>query len=92
MLKLRERGAPKPILDVPTRWGSTYDMIERLLVLKPIILDFGTFNEDIELLEEEWLAIEKVYNGLLRTNVNLWSQKSKGVLNMTKKTYYSYLS
>ena len=58
ILKLRERGALKPILDVPTRCGSTYDMMERLLVLKPIILDFGTFNEYIELLEEEWLAIE----------------------------------
>ena len=64
MLKLRERGASKPILDVPTRWGSTYDMIERLLVLKPIIHDFGAFNEDIELMEEEWLAIENLNKSL----------------------------
>ena len=60
MLKLRERGAPKPIIDVTTRWGSTYDMLERLLVLKSIIHDFGTFNEDIALIEEEWVAIEQL--------------------------------
>lgn len=56
MLKLT---APKPILDVPTRWGSTYDMIERLLVLKPIIFDFGKLNEAIKL-EEEWFAMENL--------------------------------
>ena len=47
MLKLKERGGLKPILDVPKRWGSSFEMIERLIVLKPIILDFATLNENI---------------------------------------------
>ena len=58
MLKLKERGPLKPILDVPTRWGSGYDMIERLIVLKPIIPDFGTFNENTTLTEDQWTIIE----------------------------------
>ena len=35
-------------------------MLERLLVLKPIVLEFGRFNEDIELMEDEWLMIEHI--------------------------------
>ena len=64
MLKLRERGTLKPILDVPIRWRSTYEMIERLIILKPIILDFGTFNEDISLTEEQWSLVELLKNDL----------------------------
>ena len=44
-----EKNAKKPILDVDTRWGSTYDMIERALELKDIIQDLGSINKDLKL-------------------------------------------
>ena len=64
MLKLKERNALKPILDVPTRWGSSYDMLERLLVLKSIIRDFGSFIEDFDLSAEDWLGLELLKNDM----------------------------
>ena len=39
-------------------------MIERLIVLKPIILDFETFNENITLTEEQWTITELLKNDL----------------------------
>ena len=59
MLKLIERGALNPIFDVLTRWGSCFNMIERLIVLKPIILDFA-FNENITLSEAQWNMVDQL--------------------------------
>ena len=56
-VKTERKDALKPIINVPTRCESSYDLLERLLVLKLITLDFVTFNEDIELMQDE-LMIE----------------------------------
>jgi len=34
----------KPILDVPTRWNSTYDMVNRALQLKEVNLFIYFYN------------------------------------------------
>lgn len=33
---IEELGLHKPILDIPTRWNSSFDIVERLLELKNI--------------------------------------------------------
>ena len=36
---LLKNNCKKAILDVPTRWGSSYEMVERLLELKSKLID-----------------------------------------------------
>ena len=45
-LKLR-----KPVLDNPTRWNSTYDMLQLLLLLEDFCLDMAANNPNLYLPE-----------------------------------------
>ena len=50
-LKLR-----KPVLDCLTRWHSTYDMLQRLLLVKDFYLDMAASNPNLHLPETSWNA------------------------------------
>ena len=50
-LKLR-----KQILDSPIRWHSTYDMLNRVLLLKNFCLDMATSNSNLHLPATTWNA------------------------------------
>jgi len=51
----------KPILDVPTRWNSTYEMCARALVLRIVLDAISRTDLDLRqyiLSEEDWEKIE----------------------------------
>lgn len=61
-----------PVLDCPTRWCSTHDMLAVALKLKGGIITLcSNVPElaDFQILEEEWQIIEKVYKFLINFKV-----------------------
>lgn len=59
----------KAILDVETRWGSKYDMLNRLLELKPTCLDLADTFKELKLSNIEWTSIEKMVNFYLISKI-----------------------
>ncbi|CAB4488760.1 unnamed protein product [Rhizophagus irregularis] len=57
----------KPILDIPTRWNSTFDMIKKALQLK-VVLEYIVFQDkDLKkytFSEEKWAIFEQIKNFL----------------------------
>ena len=54
-MNLLEKGNYKmPIIDCPTRWNSTYLMLERLMQLKEFINTLGQDNEVLKICENGW--------------------------------------
>jgi len=49
---LQRRAGKGMVLDMPTRWGSTYIMLQRLHELKCVILDMGS--QEAHLTKQEW--------------------------------------
>lgn len=54
---LKAENLKMPVLDVATRWGSTYDMIDSLLELKSFCEELG---DEFFLSESDWSALEKL--------------------------------
>lgn len=55
---LRRREGKGAILDQATRWGSTYQMIERILELKATLVDMAS--AEVALTELQWNQIEEL--------------------------------
>jgi hypothetical protein len=54
-----KRKARKPmIMDMPTRWGSTYLMVKRLVELKSHVKDFA--HKDVNLRDAQWKEVENL--------------------------------
>ena len=62
--ELRKKNLPMAIIDVETRWGSTYHMLERLLKLSSFCRQFESLNEKLKLSALEWEQIEEMVQTL----------------------------
>lgn len=58
MVKSLEPNSLKAILDVPTRWGSTYDMLLRLQRLKKVCSDLSETYKELCMNNAEWNMID----------------------------------
>jgi len=54
----------KSIIDCPTRWHSTHDMLERLLELKPFCVDMSSSIPELQMSSDYWLKIEMIVSVL----------------------------
>lgn len=54
----------RAIVDCPTRWHSTHDMLERLCELRSFCDDMSPTVNELHLSEPEWQAISNVFNVL----------------------------
>ncbi|CAI6355747.1 unnamed protein product [Macrosiphum euphorbiae] len=57
---LKREGLKQAILDIETRWNSTFNMLSRLIELKP----FCITNEQIILSSNDWNSVEKIITAL----------------------------
>ncbi|XP_042149037.1 zinc finger BED domain-containing protein 4-like [Ixodes scapularis] len=64
MMLVKKLNLKKPILDCPTRWNSTCDMLERLIERKPFCIDMGKSSTDFGVSDETWAAIEGIIASL----------------------------
>ncbi|KAM7280968.1 zinc finger BED domain-containing protein 4-like [Ixodes scapularis] len=64
MMLVKKLNLKKPILDCPTRWNSTCDMLERLIELKHFCIDMGKSSTDFVVSDETWAAIEGIIASL----------------------------
>lgn len=61
---IRKRGGLLPILDVVTRWGSTYAMLRRLQRMKEVVQDLAAVNRELQLSDADWKRIDMLANVL----------------------------
>lgn len=57
---LQKFNLKKPVIDCPTRWSSTYDMLQRLIELRSFCIDFAPSTKDLHLSVNEWESIKSV--------------------------------
>lgn len=58
---------PKPQLDVPTRWSSTFTMLKSVLKLKDFCLDNEAVSKQLN--SEEWMEIETIISVLTPVHI-----------------------
>lgn len=58
MVNSLEPNSLKAIFDVPTRWGSTYDMLLRLHKLRKVCSDLSETYKELCMNDSEWNMIE----------------------------------
>ena len=57
---LRENAGKTAIIDMSTRWGSTYQMVKRLIELKEHIIPMGRLSNDYKLNDFDWSEAERL--------------------------------
>lgn len=57
---LKKKGALLPIIDVETRWGSSYKMLRRILELKNYIEDYAAAAPELHIGEDMWTKVQKL--------------------------------
>ena len=63
-LLLKQKGCLQPMLDVPTRWGSKFLMLKRLLEMRAVVTELSRDISDLDLTEDEWKTIERTHRAL----------------------------
>lgn len=61
---IKRMGHKRAIVDCPTRWHSTHDMLDRLCELRSFCDDMSPTVNELHLSESEWQAISNVVNVL----------------------------
>ena len=62
--ELRKQGHAMPVLDVSTRWGSSFDMLESVLAVKEYAVAHESEDDLLCLTDEEWQLVENVIDAL----------------------------
>ena len=75
---LKRRAGKGAIMDQATQWGSTYNMVKRIVKLRPVLTDME--NPDVTLTELQWKKVEELED-LLRLSFKV-----------TKKLQEEYLT
>ncbi|XP_064475529.1 zinc finger BED domain-containing protein 4-like [Ornithodoros turicata] len=78
MMMIKKLRLRKPILDCPTRWLSTYDMLQRLMDLRSFCVDMASTNREVFLTTDEWGRIDGIIKGLhpaKKTTLTLQSEQ-----------------
>ena len=80
--ELRKKNLPMPVIDVETRWGSTYGMIKRLIELSGFCQEYESPNEKLKLTVLQWQRLQEMAETLapvrLLTNQLQSSQLTPG--------------
>ena len=64
MVILKNLKRKKSILDCVTRWHSTCDMLQRLLLLKNFCQEMVASNAELHLLESQWNLFSEIVTAL----------------------------
>lgn len=57
---LKKKGLPLPILEVETRWGSTFNMLKRIHELKDVIQDYAAAAPELHISDAMWDESKKL--------------------------------
>ena len=61
---LKNKGQLLPVIDVETRWGSSFLMLKRLLSLKDVVQDYAAAAPELHMPETAWQQIQELANVL----------------------------
>ena len=57
---LKNKGQLLPMIDVETRWGSSFLMLKRLLALKVVVQDYAAASHELHMPERTWQQVQKL--------------------------------
>jgi len=89
--KLRKEGHSMPVLDVTTRWGSSFDMADSVFTLREYIVAYETDDHRLCLTDEDWDKLKEVIEALrpAREATTTLQGKLHGMVNYNTPSYTS---
>lgn len=63
-LQLQKENGKKPIIDSKIRWNSQYNMLFRLVELKPFCFKYENVTPELKLSDEDWIHIDNLLEAL----------------------------